>query len=61
MTEWLRNGGIIVIAVFGGFVLGVMFGLSTSNNECLLRKCELSNGKYDFCQAQTVWTVKEEQ
>lgn len=61
MYEWLKNGGIIVIAVFGGFVLGVTAGLSTLNNECLVRKCEKSNGKYDFCQPMTVYTVKEEQ
>ena len=59
MFEWLKNGGIIVVAVFGGFIRGVTFGLSTLDNECLERKCDSSNGKYDFCEPKTVWVVKE--
>lgn len=59
MIEWLKNGGIIILAVFGGILIGFTFGLGTLDNECLQRKCESSNGKYDFCKAQTIWIVKE--
>ena len=59
MMDWIKSGGLIFIALFFGFMLGVISALSITDTECLQRKCDKTNGKYDFCQAQTIWKVRE--
>ena len=52
---------IILVILFGVFLLGVLTGLTGAENDVKVRICEKSKGKYDFCQPMTVYTVKEEE
>lgn len=50
--------GFIFVIFFGGFLLGLSFGDKLNNDNALIKKCQETNGKYDFCQEVKQWSIK---
>lgn len=50
----------LFILLFGGFVIGVLFcqNYQLKSDDSLIKKCQETDGRYDFCQEIKQWGIK---